>query len=72
MQRRGSHDNQMGPNPRAGMVYHHNLNHNSRPPRRGVSVPDLDSTSNNIESSESPITVEVEHEDEMHNNLSPR
>jgi hypothetical protein len=53
------------------MVYHHNLNHNSRPPRRGVSVPDLDSTSN-IELSESPITVEVEHEEEINHAMSPR
>ena len=47
-QRRGSHDNQqvgvgLSSNPRSGVVYRHNLapHHQSRPPRRGVSVPDL-------------------------------
>ena len=72
-QRRGSHDQFVNTNPRAGMVYHQNLgpHHHSRPPRRGVSVPDLDTTSN-TESPESPITVEVEHEEEINNALSPR
>lgn len=75
-QRRGSHDNQMGTNARSAVVNYGARQQNptsaSRPPRRGVSVPDLDSTSN-IESRESPIMVTVETEEEMMNTtLSPR
>ena len=75
-QRRGSHDNQMGTNARSAIVNYgarqQNPSSASRPPRRGVSVPDLDSTST-IESPESPITVQVENEEEMMNTtLSPR
>lgn len=74
LQRRGSHDNQMGSTVRAAMAANHQLQQKNmaRPPRRGISVPDLDSTTNN-ESSESPITVQIEHEEEMVNTtLSPR